>query len=585
MMASIRHSAAALTGRASFDREYGWAIGWVAHDGHSNPAMPVWSSGREIALFLAGDPLIEPSRRVNAGDAAAALIQDYQSKGEGLCRRLQGSFSGVLIDQRGGRIRILLFNDRYGLERIYYHEDENAFYFASEAKALLKVVPALRQLDPDSLAEYVLCGSPLQDRSLFRGIQLLPRGSAWVWQPETGLSRGRYFDPSEWEGQSPLSPEEFYRQLKDVFTRIAPAYAAADRPVALSITGGVDSRMILAALRPQPGAVPCYTFGGMYRECADVAIGRALARASKQPHQSLVLTPGFFSEFGDLATRCVYLTDGAMDVRGAANLFLNRLAHDIAPLRLTGNYGGEILRGITALKVQAVDETIFDPGLASNLRRVPTTLVAERSGHPASYIAFKEVAWHHFAMLALERSQVAVRTPFLDHELVALSYRAPREFHLNKNPAFRFIHDLDPRLSAIPTDRGSVWSPDTALEIRRSRWRRLREEFLPRAEYAFDYGMPDWLARTDRVLSPLHLERLFLGHQKFAHFRLWYRRELSGFVRDILLDHRTLSRPFLNRRRVEQVVTAHTRGTANHTLALHKLLSCELLHRTLLDAN
>src|SRR5206468_5989917 len=48
-------------------------------------------------------------------------------------------------------------------------------------------------------------------------------------------------------------------------------------------------------------------------------------------------------------------------------------------------------------------------------------------------------------------------------------------------------------------------------------------EFLRKAEYAYDYGMPQWMARIDHLLLPLRLERLFLGRHKFSHFRVWYR--------------------------------------------------------------
>jgi len=39
----------------------------------------------------------------------------------------------------------------------------------------------------------------------------------------------------------------------------------------------------------------------------------------------------------------------------------------------------------------------------------------------------------------------------------------------------------------------------------------LYEEFTVKSEYAYDYGMPQWLARIDHILAPLHLEELFLG--------------------------------------------------------------------------
>jgi len=50
-----------------------------------------------------------------------------------------------------------------------------------------------------------------------------------------------------------------------------------------------------------------------------------------------------------------------------------------------------------------------------------------------------------------------------------------------------------------------------------------------------------------------------------------------------LLDPRTLNRPYLNRPYVEAIVKAHVSGRGNHTLELHKLLSSELIQRTLIE--
>src|SRR5690606_1100229 len=107
-------------------------------------------------------------------------------------------------------------------------------------------------------------------------------------------------------------------------------------------------------------------------------------------------------------------------------------------------------------------------------------------------------------------------------------------------------------------------------------------EFTVKAEYAYDYGMPQWLARMDRFLTALHLERLILGRHKFYHFRYWYRTVLRDYVREILLDSRTLSRACWNANSIRRIVDQHTSGRGNHTLTIHKLLSLELLHRRLL---
>jgi asparagine synthase (glutamine-hydrolysing) len=110
-------------------------------------------------------------------------------------------------------------------------------------------------------------------------------------------------------------------------------------------------------------------------------------------------------------------------------------------------------------------------------------------------------------------------------------------------------------------------------------------EFTFKAEYAYDYGMPQWMARIDHAFAPLHLERLFLGRHKFSHYRWWYRNSLAEYARQILLDHRTLTRPYLQRRAVEAVVEGHTKGGRNYTAEIHKLLTLELLERLFFDCN
>ena len=52
----------------------------------------------------------------------------------------------------------------------------------------------------------------------------------------------------------------------------------------------------------------------------------------------------------------------------------------------------------------------------------------------------------------------------------------------------------------------------------------------------------------------------------------------------MLLDPKALSRPYVERKRVEALVTDHVTGRANHTLEIHKLLTLEHVHRLFVDA-
>src|SRR5262249_8361517 len=149
-----------------------------------------------------------------------------------------------------------------------------------------------------------------------------------------------------------------------------------------------------------------------------------------------------------------------------------------------------------------------------------------------SFVAFKQVPWHHFARFSIEQSQLTVRSPFLDNDLVSMAYRAPEGVTADKNFVFQMIAESDPALAEIETDRGVKWASTSLLSKCRNLW----QQFTFKSEYTYDYGMPHWLAKIDNALMPMHLERLFLGRHKFYHFRLWYRDSLADDVRSVLLD-------------------------------------------------
>jgi len=52
----------------------------------------------------------------------------------------------------------------------------------------------------------------------------------------------------------------------------------------------------------------------------------------------------------------------------------------------------------------------------------------------------------------------------------------------------------------------------------------------------------------------------------------------------MLLDPRTLSRPYIERKGLEAVVDGHLKGGRNYTTEIHTVLTLELLHRLLLES-
>ena len=584
MIAAMCHESFYESGEWS-DESAGVYAGWVRRKGSHPLGPPIEDAAGSQALLLSGEEFSNPEdsyffeNRDKGTDARQrAFLLKRLDDTRTFAAGLNGRFQGLLVDRSSGTAT--LFNDRYGLHRIYYHESADAFYFAAEAKSILAVKPELRSIDPKGLGELVSNGCVLENRSVFRGIGVLPPASLWKFGRGSLDEKSAYFEPKEWERQESLDLESYYQQIRAIFSRNIPRYFGGDQQVAVSLTGGLDSRMIMAWLRAPRGAVPCFSFGGMYRDCRDVTVARKVAALCGQPHEVIPLGEEYLSKFTHYSDRTVFLSDGCVDVSHSPDLYINERARQIAPVRMTGNYGGEVLRSIRAFKPVEPPAGLFTSDFLGFVGQARQTYAGLIDVHPLTFSAFRQAPWHHYGLLSLEETQLALRSPYLDNEFVKTVFRAPKSTLSSNDISIRIIRDGNPALSRLYTDRGLAGNMGPVIS---AAYRNFLE-FTFKAEYAYDYGMPQWVARTDNAFRALHLERLFLGRHKFYHFRLWYRDPLSRAVQEILLDPRALSRPYVNRQGLETIVKGHVNGNRNHTLAIHRLLTLEHLHRNFIDA-
>jgi asparagine synthase (glutamine-hydrolysing) len=566
------------------DESLGVYVGWTALKGSFSDGMPLLNERGDACLIFSGEEYSDrrTARASGAGEHSTGsaestyLIRRYEEDPD-FVRNLNGMFHGLIADRARGVLT--LFNDRYGMHRLCYHRSSDTFYFAAEAKAIIAVRPELRTSDAQSLGEFVAFSCILENRTIFKDIQVLPGASAWTFRNAELEQKSTYFEPREWESQATLPAQSYYEELRSVLKTKLPRYFTGPQQIGIAMTGGLDTRVILALHPSAPGTLPSYTFAGPFRESQDVLVGRKIASICEQPHRVIQAGSDFVDNFPDYAERCVRLTEGTVDVSRAADIFLSERAGEVAPVKIVGTYGSEIVRHAVMFKPTHPPEGIFSPDLLSHVRNAGATYANVRRQHPVTFAAFRQSPWYHHGILALEQSQITVRSPFMDNEFVRTVYRAPMESASNGDVRLRLINDGNAALGRVPSDRGVGGNGGLVSSAIRG-----FHEFTFKAEYAYDYGMPQSVARIDHLFAGLRLERLFLGRHKLLHFRVWYRDRLADYVRQMLLDPRTLSRPYLDRKGVETIVNGHLKGNRNYTKEIHRLLSLELLHRLFLDA-
>jgi asparagine synthase (glutamine-hydrolysing) len=584
MLGTMRHESFYSASSWSQPSE-GVYVGWTTRGEEPSGGKPLTNETNDVLIVFSGEEYSDPAvmqglreRGHRFTDANCSYLPHLYEENSEFLAALNGRFHGVLSDTRSGSV--VLFNDRYAMHRLYYHVGQNVVYFAAEAKAILEVCPDLRRQDMQSLGELVRCGCVLENRTIFQGIGVLPPGSAWRFHAGKLEAKSFYFQASEWEQQGQLDADQYYEQLKDAFTKCLPRYLSSPEKIAVSLTGGLDTRAVMAWQRAAPRALPCYTYGETGHDCRDVVVARQVALACGQPHQVIRVGEEFFRNFAHYAERSIYLTDGCVDVGRAADLYLSERARKIAPVRMTGLYGDEVLRPqVRAFKPMRMYTGVFDAELQKHMDGAAVTYAELTRCDPVSFTAFRQTPWYHFGILSLEQTQLTVRTPFLDNGVVSTAFRSPESVRLNNDLRVRLIGDGSTSLKNIPTDRGfggnanSLWAQAYQAYL----------EFTFKAEYAYDYGMPQWLAKADHMVAPLQLQRLFLGRHKLYHYRVWYRDILAQYVREMLLDAQSLARPWVARRQVEEAVHGHLKGNRNFTTEIHRLLTLEIIHRFFFD--
>src|ERR1700733_358958 len=148
MVESMRHESFYVTG-TWIEESLGIYVGWTARKNSFAERMPVSNERGDVSLIFSGEEYPEPgtvsshkSQRNGSESVGPSYLAHLYEDDPAFPAGLNGRFHGLLADRN---LRTAaLFNDRYGMHRIYYHESREAFYFAAEAKAILVVCPELR---------------------------------------------------------------------------------------------------------------------------------------------------------------------------------------------------------------------------------------------------------------------------------------------------------------------------------------------------------------------------------------------------------------------------------------------------------
>ncbi len=344
------------------------------------------------------------------------------------------------------------------------------------------------------------------------------------------------------------------------------------------MTAGVRYPGNCAVAREREEFLPCYTFGGLWGQTFDIRAARRLAKVSKLPHETIRIDEPFLRQFPDYARKSVYISDGTHDALGAHDVYFNKVAHDIAPIRLTGKFGSEIVRTRRLIPREIFHGTCCSTESRHSWMRFQPLSTSHKRSILLTRVVAEEIAWHELGRVSVEQASVTLRTPYMDNELVKLMYQAPFALRASRDLQARCVRERSRELSDVPTNMGRV--RENGQPMGKLAYGMYWALF--KAEYIYLYSTPHWLTRVDRKLGKLKLERIVAGRQKFEGYRIWMKTHLADFLRDVLLSPQARCVDFFDRAWVHKVVERHTAGTHNYLDEINKMLTVELICSSLL---
>ena len=268
------------------------------------------------------------------------VLAAYHKYGENCVNHLRGMFSFAVWDDQ--KQRLFCARDRFGIKPFYYVVVDGVFYFASEAKALLPVLPDI-ETDPEAMAEYLTFNFVIGENTLFKGVkQLLPGHGLAIEGGE--LRTWRYWDVNyqvDWDH----GEEWFQDQLRSLLDDSIDVHLRSDVPVGAYLSGGIDSSL-MAILAAEKDAQNRETFHGRFLEYPGYDESNFAQMASDQIGGNLNIIDITHKDFEENLRKVIYHLDYPVAGPGSFPQYMvSKLAAEKVKVVLGGQGGDEIFGG------------------------------------------------------------------------------------------------------------------------------------------------------------------------------------------------------------------------------------------------
>ena len=501
-------------------------------------------------------------RFFSEGDSEV-ILKAYHAWGDQCVTRFKGMFAFAIWDQRSSQL--FLARDRFGIKPLYLNQTSHRLRFASSLPALLAGGDVDTTLDTVALHHHFTLHTVVPaPRTVLKGVRKLAPATTLRLDPDGTVSEQIYWTLDATRPEQPMSEAQWLAATREQLTQsVKRRLLAADVPVGVLLSGGLDSSLLVGLLAEQVPDLRTFSIGfedlGGGAEKADEFEYSDLIAQHFQTHHQQFSIPNH-EVMLRLPEAVAQMTEPMVSHDVIAFYLLAERVSKEVKVVMSGQGADEVFGGYfwypkmdtaSGSPLEKFGQNYFDRDHSEDLQMiapafqvgdVTSALIASELNKPAAD-TFLDQVWRLDATTLIVDDPVKrvdnmpmawaleVRTPFLDHELVQLAAHMPPELKLKEGGKFPLKAISRGLIPDAVIDRPKGYFPVPALKYVRGQFLEMMRKILmsdaciQRGLYQRDY-VDKLLAQPE---TPEHFTRI--NGSKLWHLALlewWLQVHIDG---------------------------------------------------------
>ena len=535
---------------------------------------------------------------------AEVVLELYREKGTEFLNQIDGSFAIAIWD--GTEKKLLLARDRVGFKPLFYAKSDGAFFFGSEIKSLLASKLCPRSVNLRALNNFLSYGYVCNPETMFEPIFQVRPGHFVIFRDSEVVEKP-YWKFRYMQGEQE-KPEAYYKEkFLEVFETAVSRRVNRHPDCGAFLSGGLDTSGVVAMmhqLKKEPFKV--FTGGFEDERYNEISDAQVVSDHLGLDQHSIIIK--FDADFPKLLERIVWHHDAPFaDTSAIPSYFASKLAKEHVAAVLTGDFPDQLIGGsghhVNALSRQQSDSFIY-PLLRKKILNSLVTRLPWSTGGTSFYDKVKRMLYRE--TFPLEEQRVILHMPV--PELLKRCLYGPELLRVNSEydplSIARSIYNEVKKYSLLDKllyfNVLSYATDDLMVKVERMTMAHGLEAFSPfhdRNFIEFVTGLPTHLKIKGEIRKYIMREALkpFLPehtlNKKKKGFDMpiaeWMIKKFPDYVREVLLDARTLNRGYFDKaflkRMVDNFLNMKTNYASGSDATIISLLTLELWHRLFAD--